>query len=85
MTDFYLANFINPKDDKQADYHPSWILDEVAKIVPFFAGVSWDKLGKNGMQWPVSKDGTESTVLHQQSFKRGLGHFEFHPFVESNE
>ncbi|PCJ16124.1 MAG: hypothetical protein COB02_16940 [Candidatus Cloacimonadota bacterium] len=26
MTDFYLANFINPKDDKQADYHPNSVL-----------------------------------------------------------
>jgi formate dehydrogenase major subunit len=69
----------------QAQYHPDWVLDEIAQIVPFFAGVSWEKLGNNGMQWPVAKDGTQSQILHQQEFKRGRGHFQYKPFVESNE
>jgi formate dehydrogenase major subunit len=75
-----MGNKTQPKD-----YHPDWVLDEIAQIVPFFAGVSWGKLGKDGMQWPVAKDGTQSTVLHQQEFKRGKGKFEFHDFTESNE
>jgi formate dehydrogenase major subunit len=67
------------------NYHPNWVLDEIAQIVPFFAGVSWKKLGNNGMQWPVAKDGEETQILHQQEFKRGLGRFEYKPFVETNE
>jgi formate dehydrogenase major subunit len=80
-----IIDIMNKMGYHQADYHPQWILDEISQIVPFFAGVSWSKLGKNGLQWPVSKEGKESTILHQESFKRGLGHFEFHPFIESNE
>ncbi len=72
-------------DKYPSDYHPGWVLDEIARIVPFFAGVSWQKLGTNGMQWPVAKDGKETQILHTQEFKRGLGKFEYKPFVETNE
>ena len=67
------------------DYHPDWVLNEISQIVPFFAGVTWDKLGKNGMQWPVAKDGTETTILHTDEFTLGKGQFYFHDFKESNE
>ncbi|MFK8012100.1 MAG: formate dehydrogenase subunit alpha [Marinicellaceae bacterium] len=80
-----MTDIMNKMGYFQKDYHPDWVLEEVSNIVPFFAGVSWDKLGQNGMQWPVSKDGIESTILHQDSFTRGLGKFQFHDFQESNE
>lgn len=72
-------------DKYPTHYHPDWVLDEIAQIVPFFTGVSWQKLGTNGMQWPVAKDGTQTQILHSQEFKRGLGQFEYKPFIESNE
>lgn len=71
--------------NQQKDYHPDWVLDEISQIVPFFAGVSWDKLGNNGRQWPVAKDGTETTILHTNEFTIGKGQFYFHDFKESNE
>ena len=77
-----MSNEINTQ---QQDYHPDWILGEISQIVPFFAGVSWDKLGENGMQWPVAADGTETTILHQEEFTLGKGQFHFHDFAESNE
>jgi formate dehydrogenase major subunit len=69
----------------QEDYHPDWVLDEISLIVPFFAGVSWNKLGANGMQWPVTKDGTQTTIMHTDEFTLGKGQFHFHDFHESNE
>ncbi len=69
----------------QKDYHPDWILAEIAQIVPFFAGVSWHNLGKNGKQWPVDATGQQSLILHRETFKKGLGSFVFHDFKESNE
>ncbi len=72
-------------DKYPVDYHPQWVLDEIAQIIPFFAGVTWQKLGSNGMQWPVDKDGIETQILHQVSFKHGLGQFNYKPFVETNE
>ena len=69
----------------QPDYHPSWVLEEVSKIVPFFAGVKWEELGEQGKQWPVQPDGTDTKILHQEDFKRGKGHFHFENWRESEE
>ena len=80
-----IIEMMNKMGYPQQDYHPDWVLAEIAQVVPFFAGVSWQKLGKNGMQWPVSASGSQSTILHQQEFKRGRGQFTFHAFKESNE
>ena len=69
----------------QADYHPKWVLEEIATIVPFFKGIRWEELGENGKQWPVAEDGTDTKILHTETFKRGKGVFEFHGFQESPE
>jgi formate dehydrogenase major subunit len=66
-------------------YHPGWVLEEISRIVPFFAGVKWEELGENGKQWPVKPDGTDTKILHTETFKRGLGRFIFKPWVESPE
>lgn len=50
-----------------------------------FAGVKWDELGDNGKQWPVLPDGTDTKILHIDTFKRGKGKFEFKEYVESPE
>ena len=80
-----IVDIMNRMGYPQPDYTPDGMLEEISQIVPFFAGIKWDELGKNGKQWPVAPDGTDTQILHQESFKRGLGHFEFHPFVESTE
>jgi formate dehydrogenase major subunit len=69
----------------QPDYHPSQVLEEISKIVPFFAGVKWDELGENGKQWPVAPDGKDSDLLHEKEFKRGKGKFIHNDFKESQE
>lgn len=61
------------------------VLAEISEVVPFFAGITWQNLGKDGLQWPVAKDGTDTQVLHTDSFKRGLGKFHFFEFEESQE
>ncbi len=69
----------------QKEYSPKIILEEIAGIVPFFKGVRWDDLGKNGKQWPVSEDGSDTKILHTDSFKRGKGKFHTWAFEESPE
>jgi formate dehydrogenase major subunit len=69
----------------QPDYHPSWVLDEISKIVPFFKGVRWEELGENGKQWPVDASGKDTQILHLDTFKRGKGKFHFFEFKESAE
>ncbi len=68
----------------QADYDPSTILKEISGIVPFFAvyaGRAW----RDGKQWPVKADGTDTKILHQETFKRGKGKFHHFEFEESRE
>lgn len=69
----------------QADYDPNTLLQEIAQIVPFFAGVKWDELGENGKQWPVLADGSDTEILHIDTFKRGKGKFEKATWKESKE
>jgi formate dehydrogenase major subunit len=69
----------------QPDYTPDGILAEIAQIVPFFKGATWEGLTDQGTQWPI-KDGCVGTdILHTETFKRGKGKFHFFPFKESRE
>lgn len=69
----------------QEDYTPDGVLAEIARIVPFFKGVTWENLGDNGKQWPVVADGMGTRIMHQGTFARGLGRFHFFDWVQSRE
>ncbi len=69
----------------QADYHAEKILEEISAVVDFFAGIRWDNLGKNGKQWPVNADGSDTQILHQQEFHLHKGQFRHYDFQESPE
>ena len=69
----------------QPDYTPDGVLAEIAGIVPFFKGATWEGLGDNGKQWPIAADGTDTQIMHQEKFQRGLGKFHFFPWEESKE
>ena len=57
--------------------HPSEIMDEIAKLTPMLAGVSYDRLDQHaGLQWPVPTATHEGTALmHQETFPKGKAHF----------
>ncbi|HMT00007.1 MAG TPA: formate dehydrogenase subunit alpha, partial [Saprospiraceae bacterium] len=80
-----LCDIINKMGYAQADYDPDTLLQEISSIVPFFEGVKWDELGKNGKQWPVGPGGKDTEILHIDSFKRGKGKFHFAEYKETNE
>ncbi|MBK8965893.1 MAG: formate dehydrogenase subunit alpha [Lewinellaceae bacterium] len=80
-----VVDIMNRMGYKQADYDPAVMLDEISKIVPFFAGIKWEELGENGKQWPVKPDGTDTDILHTETFKRGLGMFQYDDFRETTE
>jgi len=80
-----IIDIMNRMGYTQADYTPDGMLAEISQIVPFFAGITWDNLGKNGKQWPVAPDGTDTQILHTETFKRGKGYFEYNAFRESEE
>ena len=80
-----MVDIMNRMGYKQPPYTPDTMLDEISKIVPFFAGITWDRLGKNGLQWPVTPDGEDTQILHGESFKRGKGKFHAFDFTPSQE
>ena len=80
-----IIDVMNRMGYEQPDYTPEGVLEEISRIVPFFAGIKWEELGKNGKQWPVTPDGEDTKILHIGNFRRGLGLFDFKPFSESNE
>ena len=80
-----MVDIMNRMGYPQEDYDAGKVLAEVAAIVPFFAGVKWDELGKNGKQWPVAADGKDSDMLHAETFKRGKGKFIHSTWKESME
>lgn len=41
--------------------HPSLILDEISRMAPIYQGVSFPRLERGSMQWPVRAFGTEDT------------------------
>ncbi len=69
----------------QVDYTPDGILAEIAAIVPFFKGATWENLSINGKQWPIAEGGKDTQIMHRETFQRGLGKFHFFPWIESTE
>lgn len=80
-----MVDIMNRMGYQQAGYDPAIQLEEISRVVPFFAGITWDNLGDNGKQWPVSKDGKDTKILHTGQFKIGKGRFVFTGFVETPE
>jgi len=80
-----VVDMMNIMGYTQKGYTAKIILEEIAGIVPFFKGVRWETLGKNGKQWPVKEDGSDTKILHTSSFKRGKGKFHSWDFEESQE
>jgi len=70
------------------DYkHPSEIMDEIARLTPTFAGVSYAKLDELGsVQWPCNDKAPEGTpTMHIGKFVRGLGQFIVTEFIPTDE
>ena len=67
--------------------HPAAIMDEVARLTPTFAGVSYAKLDELGsIQWPCNDAAPNGTpMMHVDRFVRGLGKFMITEFVPTEE
>jgi formate dehydrogenase major subunit/formate dehydrogenase alpha subunit len=62
------------------------IFEEIASVVPSYAGITYERLERGGLQWPVpTKYHPGTPYLHKEKFARGLGKFhavEFRPPAE---
>ena len=67
--------------------HPSEIMDEIARLTPSFAGVSYAKLEELGsVQWPCNDAAPlGSPIMHTTGFVRGKGKFVVTEYVPTDE
>ena len=67
--------------------HPSQIMDEIARLTPTFAGVSFERLDELGsIQWPCNDAAPEGTpIMHIGGFARGKGKFVVTEYVPTDE
>jgi len=67
--------------------HPSQIMDEIARLTPTFAGVSFRRLEELGsIQWPCNEKAPEGTpVMHMNGFVRGKGRFMITEYIPTDE
>ena len=63
--------------------HPSEIMDEIARLTPTFAGVTYAKLDAEGsIQWPCNAEHPLGfPIMHTEDFTRGKGRFMLTEYV----
>jgi formate dehydrogenase major subunit len=76
------SRFGYPMDDAS----PRAIMEEIAKLTPSYGGITYDRLQREGLQWPCPNTEHPGTkFLHQGRFTRGKGLFsaiEYKPAAE---
>jgi formate dehydrogenase major subunit len=66
---------------------PSDVMDEIAEMTPRYSGLSHERIGRKGLQWPVTADGPDSPILYEEEFELpgGKAHFAALPYKEPGE
>ncbi|UCC17370.1 MAG: formate dehydrogenase subunit alpha [Dehalococcoidales bacterium] len=65
---------------------PEDVFEEIRKLTPSYAGISYSRIEKAGLQWPCPSEESEGTkFLHSGQFSRGLGKFQATPYQEPAE
>ena len=71
------------------DWHydsPEDIFAEIRTVVPQYAGMTYERLGTQGLQWPCpTEDHPGTPFLHQGQFTRGKGLLQGIPFQQPAE
>jgi formate dehydrogenase alpha subunit len=65
---------------------PKEVMDEIAALTPIYAGITYNRLGCQGLQWPCpDQEHPGTAVLHSARFTRGRGLFSPVPYRPSAE
>jgi formate dehydrogenase alpha subunit len=55
---------------------PEEVFEEIRRVTPSYAGITYERLGTRGLQWPCpSEDHAGTPILHGESFPIGKGKF----------
>jgi formate dehydrogenase major subunit len=82
-TDFEILTTVSRMLGHEMGWETPWdTLDEIARLTPTYAGVSRERIGRRGLQWPVRPDGSDSPTLYDTTFDLpgGLGKFAALPY-----
>ncbi|EOV0105046.1 TPA: formate dehydrogenase subunit alpha [Vibrio vulnificus] len=67
-----------------SDWHYRSVADitnEITRVTPQYAGLKWENITREGVQWPSNKNNPAGTrIMHQTQFTRGKGQMEAIPF-----
>jgi len=62
------------------------INDELCRLTPQYGGITWERVGRTGLQWPCPTETHPGTpYLHKDRFARGLGLLRGIEFIEPAE
>jgi len=87
-TDFEIITTVSRALGHDMGYEtPSDVMDEIAEMTPRYSGLSHERIGRTGLQWPVTKDGPDSPILYEREFERpgGRAHFAALPYKEPGD
>jgi formate dehydrogenase major subunit len=77
-TDFEILTTMSRALGHEMGYEtPSDVMDEIAEMTPRYAGISHERLGRHGLQWPVAPDGTDTPILYEEEFELPGGRAQF--------
>jgi predicted molibdopterin-dependent oxidoreductase YjgC len=82
-TDFEILTTVSRALGHDMGYEtPSDVMDEIAEMTPRYAGISHERIGRSGLQWPVAPDGTDTPILYTDRFElpSGRAHFAALPY-----
>jgi len=82
-TDLEIYKLVSERLGHELPYEgPEDVIAEIAELTPHFAGVTYERMGRGGLQWPVAADGTDSPVLYADAFELpgGRAHFAALPY-----
>ena len=59
------------------------IMEEISKVTPSYAGLSYERIEHEGLNWPCPTPGHPGTpILHREQFTRGKGLFHAIDYIE---
>jgi formate dehydrogenase alpha subunit len=87
MADWQIVSALSERLGYPMRYaHPAEIMAEIARLVPIYGGISYDRLDSGSLQWPCPDAGHPGTpVLYTTRFARGRGRFHPVEWLPPNE
>jgi formate dehydrogenase major subunit len=82
-TDFEIITMVSKALGHDMGFEkPEDAMREVAALTPHWSGITYERLGRKGLQWPVAPDGTDSPILYETEFELpgGKAHFAALPY-----